>query len=65
MADELKAWIGVCDWDVTATTETWVRQKQDCQLNVLGYRCYGQDRGQDERGGGVILLLKENIMAVV
>ena len=36
-----------------------VREGQDWQLNIPGYRCFRQDRG------GVALLVKENITAVL
>jgi len=52
-ADELRTWVDTWDWDITTTTETWLREGQDRQLNVPGYRCYRKDRTGGKRGGGV------------
>lgn len=32
--------------------ETWLREGQDWQLNVLGYGSFRKDRGEGKRGGG-------------
>ena len=31
---------------VAAITETWLREGQDWQLNIPGYRCFRRDRGE-------------------
>jgi len=56
--------VGAWDWDVIAITETWLREGQDWQLNVPGYRCYRKDR-TGKRGEGVAFLIRENITAVL
>ena len=62
--DELRALMFVRQLDVVAVTETWLREGQDWQLNVPGYKCFRCDRGGLKRGGGVALLAKEHIAAV-
>ena len=57
--------IGTWDWDIIAITETWLREGQDWQINVPEYRCYRKDRTGDKRDGGVALLIRENITAVL
>ena len=62
--DELGALMFVRQLDVVAVTETWLREGQDWQLNVPGYKCFRCDRGGMKRGGGVALLVKESITVV-
>ena len=50
--------------DVVAVTETWLKEGQDWQLNIPGYKCFRRDRGGTKRGGGVAVLVKEHITAV-
>ncbi|PLS49478.1 hypothetical protein CYV29_15670, partial [Carnobacterium maltaromaticum] len=64
-ADELRAWISTWEYDVIAITETWLREGHDWQLNIPGYRCFRRDREGGKRGGGVALLVKEDITAVL
>lgn len=64
-AEEFRAWIITCDWDVVSVTETWLREMQVWQLNVPGYMCDMQDRDWSKRGRGVALLTEENVTAVV
>jgi len=63
--DGLGAWISTWNYDVVAVTETWLKEGQDWQLNIPGFTCFRQDRGGCKRGGGVALLVKENITAVL
>lgn len=36
--DELRTWIGSCDWDIIAITETRLGEGQDCEIHVPEYR---------------------------
>jgi len=42
-----------------------LKEGQVRQLNIPHFRCLRQDRGGYKRGGGVALLVKENITAVL
>ena len=57
--------MGTWDWDIIGITETWLREGQDWQLNVPGYRYYRKDRTGGKRGGGVAFLILENSTAVL
>ena len=57
--------MGTWDWDIIAITKTWLREGQDWQLNVPGYRCYRKDRTGGKKGGGVAILVWDNITAVL
>ena len=37
--------------DVVAVTETWLKEGQDWQLNIPGYKCFRRDRGGVKKGG--------------
>eukprot|EP00061_Rhincodon_typus_P018525 g47730.t1 len=50
---------------VTARKETWLKEGQDWQLNIPGYRCFRQDRKGNKRGGRVALLIREHIIVVL
>ena len=50
--------------EVVAVTESWLKEGQDWQLNVPGYKCFRRDRGGSLRGGGVALLVEDCIIAV-
>ncbi|XP_059807923.1 uncharacterized protein LOC132382078 [Hypanus sabinus] len=63
--DELKAWIDTWNYDVVAISETWLQEGCDWQLNIPGFSCFRCDRVGGARGGGVALLVRENLMAVL
>ena len=64
-ADELRAWIDTWNYDVIAISETWLQEGQDWQLNIPGFRYFRCDRGRGMKGGGVALLVRENVTAVL
>lgn len=64
-ADELRTWIGTCDWNVITIAETGLREGQIWQLNVSGYKCYRQDRVGRKRGGYIALLIKRNVWTII
>jgi len=64
-ADELRTWINTWNYGIITITATWLREGQDWQLNVPGYKCFKRDRGGCKRGGCVALLVKDNITPVL
>jgi len=58
---ERGAWIGTWDYDVVASTETWMEPGQQWLLEVSGLRCFNKIREVGKRGGGVALLIKDSI----
>ncbi|XP_069768195.1 uncharacterized protein [Narcine bancroftii] len=62
--DELKAWTDTWGHDIVTISETWLQEGQDWQLNIPGYICFRCDRAGGKKGGGVALLVKEDITAV-
>uniref|UniRef100_UPI00398F88A5 uncharacterized protein n=1 Tax=Pristiophorus japonicus TaxID=55135 RepID=UPI00398F88A5 len=62
--NELTAQIITNGYDLVAITETWLQGGQDWELNIQGYLTIQKDR-QEGKGGGVALLIKDDIRAVV
>uniref|UniRef100_UPI00398EB4CB uncharacterized protein isoform X1 n=1 Tax=Pristiophorus japonicus TaxID=55135 RepID=UPI00398EB4CB len=51
-------------YEVIGITETWLQGDQGWELNIQGYSTFRKD-GQRGKGGGVALLVKEEINAIV
>ena len=62
--DELTAQIMANGYDLVAITETWLQDGHDWELNIQGYQTVRKDR-QEGKGGGVALIFKDDIWAVV
>ena len=62
--NELMAQIILNDYDLVAITETWLKDGHDWELNIQGYQTIRKDR-VDGKGGGVALLFKDGIRAIV
>ena len=41
-----------------------MKEGQDWQFSIPGFRCFRRDREGDKRGGGVALLIRENVTAI-
>uniref|UniRef100_UPI00398E5466 uncharacterized protein isoform X1 n=1 Tax=Pristiophorus japonicus TaxID=55135 RepID=UPI00398E5466 len=62
--DELTVQIDVNKYDAIGITKTWLQDDQGWELNIQGYSTFRKDRIKG-KGGGVALLVKEEIKAIV
>ena len=59
--DELRVKIMTKNYDIIALTETWLTEDIPEQLILLqGYKLIRLDRSSNQRGGGVLLYIKES-----
>ena len=61
--DELNVQIVINEYDIVGITETWLQGDQGWELNIQGYSIFRRDR-QERKGGGVALLVREEINAI-
>ena len=52
------------EYDLVAIPETWLQDGHDWELNIQEYQTVRRDR-QEGKGGGVALIFKDDIRAVV
>ena len=62
--NELMVQISTSGYDLVAITETWLQGDQDWEMNIQGYQAFKKNR-QEGKGGGVALLIRDNIRVVV
>ncbi|XP_059824114.1 uncharacterized protein LOC132393193 [Hypanus sabinus] len=61
--DELNVQIVINEYDIDGITETWLQGDQGWELNIQRYSIFRRD-GQERKGGGVALLVREKINAI-